>query len=181
MDLSRLFTSVSESDLFAVVVVIDFRPIFVDVFFDFPLANFRSFSESVSEISPSSKSPRYLFIKASVVAFDAKEEEEEGLDWLPFFELARPGMTASVEDEVVIAKEEEEDFVVDDAAAGTTTVFAMLFLEVTPFAVFAVPFLSAPLPPSLSDLAASCRPLCRRSFVRLLLLALDLAVLTALL
>jgi len=160
MDLSRVFTSVSESARFAVVAVViavavDFRPVLIDVFFVFPFANFRSFSESVSEISPSSKTPppRYFFINASVDALDGRMEEEEVV-LAPFFELANPGMTlASVEEEeeaVEIAEESED-------VGGTETILETLFLAAPPFVVFAVPFFSPPLlpPPSLSVLTVA--------------------------
>ena len=105
---------------------VDFRLVFLSL----PLANLRSFSESVSETSPSSKSRRYFFTNASDDDDLGRGLEESSENRL--LTLTNPGMTVVA---VVVEVAAEELGVGMAAGAIILAVDETLFL--TPLAVFA--------------------------------------------
>ena len=106
---------------------VDFRLVFLSL----PLANLRSFSESVSETSPSSKSRRYFFTNASDDDDDLGGGLEESSE-NRLLTLTNPGMTVVA---VVVEVAAEELGVGMAAGAIILAVDETLFL--TPLAVFA--------------------------------------------
>ena len=106
---------------------VDFRLVFLSL----PLANLRSFSESVSETSPSSKSRRYFFTNASDDDVDLGGGLEESSE-NRLLTLTNPGMTVVA---VVVEVAAEELGVGMAAGAIILAVDETLFL--TPLAVFA--------------------------------------------